>query len=74
MKEINLIVTQGQLQKSRARELAKDKKHNKSNVLVAGALIGVAIIFLVIGMNLKNTGYTNCINNGYSKAYCLKNS
>lgn len=75
---MELIVTQGQLQKSRAGALAKDKK-NKTKMIVEKGIIATMFMVVIIGLsilnnNLQKEAYNNCINNGYSEAYCLKNS
>lgn len=85
MKEINLIVSQRKLEENRRNQLLKDttkKNYKRQEKIVNIAKQTIVILLLVmlmiwglyLGQSLKKTGYTNCINNGYSEAYCLKNS
>ena len=61
---------------------ATKKNYKRQEKIVNIAKQTIAILLLVmlmiwglyLGQNLKKTGYTNCIDNGYSEAYCLKNS
>lgn len=82
MKEIKLIVSQEKLEQNRKNQILKDetkKNYERMNKTTKG-IITIAVLTLTIlwlgyaGMNMKEEAYNNCMENGYSQSYCLKNS
>ena len=85
MKEINLIVSQEKLQENRKNALLKDatkrnyaKQDNLRNFCIFMGIMSIAIFVLAmivcINVNMKKTGYENCLEQGYEVNYCLKHS
>ena len=85
MKELDLIVSQEKLEQNRKNALLKEASKyykNKQNELRAVCTYSILALTLIlamawvlnIGMNLKKTGYHNCMETMNDQAYCLKNS
>ena len=77
-KDIDLIITQGQFMKNKARALKKAKEQKIKELLVRTITVSVAVILLVIliGVNNKLTskGLNGCLENGYSYDYCINHN
>lgn len=82
---MNLIVSQEKLEENRKNQILKDKakenykKQLRNKRIAFGIVIGLIVAYfvgLIIISDLKATkeARDNCLKNGYSYAYCLRNS
>jgi hypothetical protein len=69
-----MIITKGQMLRSRARELAKDRKRRNKKIIkeaIIWTLILLALIVLgSINKKIQTDAYNNCRENGFGEEYC----
>ena len=79
---MQLIINQEQFERNQRKEISKEKirivkekgKQKISNIIFITICALVMLWGLTLLGNMKNHAYNNCIENGYSMNYCLKNS
>lgn len=78
MEDIELIIPEGKLIKSRIKELKKEKQRKNKKIIQCSILIilNLILVFMIIISLSKLTekGINGCLENGYSYSYCISHS